>query len=138
MKELTGKQLQRLEKKRKKMAALLEITKLNDKDREIKAFVAKRKKTTTDIAEENCRSSSNELIEGDSSCRKRPCSQRLQEPNDEDAKNNKDAKVMEEGDSLAHKKRRWVFWNSLYWDMEYEIARFWVIGRLNLEFRNST
>lgn len=38
MKMLTGKQLQRLEKKKKKMAALLEITKLNDKDREAKAL----------------------------------------------------------------------------------------------------
>lgn len=38
MKTPTGKQLQRIEKKRKKMAALLEITKLNDKDREAKAL----------------------------------------------------------------------------------------------------
>lgn len=38
MKMLTGKQLQRMENKKKKMAALLEITKLNDKDREAKAL----------------------------------------------------------------------------------------------------
>lgn len=38
MKMPTEKQLQRIEKKRKKMAALLEITKLNDKDREARAL----------------------------------------------------------------------------------------------------
>ena len=42
MKMLTGKRLQRLEKKKKKMAALLEITKLNDKDREAKALAIKQ------------------------------------------------------------------------------------------------
>lgn len=35
MKPLTPKQLQRIEKKNKKMAAYLEIAKLNDKDREV-------------------------------------------------------------------------------------------------------
>lgn len=41
MKNLTTKQLQRIEKKKKKMAALLEITKLNDKDREAKILALK-------------------------------------------------------------------------------------------------
>lgn len=36
MNELRRKQLQRLEKKKKKIAALVEITRLNDKDREAK------------------------------------------------------------------------------------------------------
>jgi hypothetical protein len=35
MKPLTSKQLQRIEKKKKKMSAHLEIAKLNDKDREV-------------------------------------------------------------------------------------------------------
>jgi hypothetical protein len=35
MKPLTSKQLQRREKKNKKVAAYLEIAKLNDKDREV-------------------------------------------------------------------------------------------------------
>ncbi|XP_069701462.1 uncharacterized protein Rexo5 isoform X2 [Periplaneta americana] len=39
MKPLTSKQLQRIEKKKKKMAAYLEIAKLNDKDREAKALM---------------------------------------------------------------------------------------------------
>ena len=42
MKNLTTKQLQRIEKKKKKMAALLEITKLNDKDREAKMLTLKK------------------------------------------------------------------------------------------------
>lgn len=42
MKNLTTKQLQRIEKKKKKMAALLEITKLNDKDREAKMLALKK------------------------------------------------------------------------------------------------
>lgn len=42
MKNLTTKQLQRIEKKKKKMAALLEITKLNDKDRKAKTHVLKK------------------------------------------------------------------------------------------------
>ncbi|PSN57628.1 hypothetical protein C0J52_05431 [Blattella germanica] len=39
MKPLTAKQLQRIEKKKKKLAAFLEIAKLNDKDREAKAVM---------------------------------------------------------------------------------------------------
>lgn len=42
MKNLTTKQLQRLENKKKKMAALLEIIKLNDKDREVKTLALKQ------------------------------------------------------------------------------------------------
>lgn len=42
MKNLTTKQLQRIEKKKKKMAALLEITKLNDKDREARTLALKK------------------------------------------------------------------------------------------------
>ncbi|KAJ9594990.1 hypothetical protein L9F63_013712 [Diploptera punctata] len=39
MKPLTTKQLQRMEKKKKKLAAFLEIAKLNDKDREARALM---------------------------------------------------------------------------------------------------
>lgn len=42
MKNLTTKQLQRLENKKKKMAALLEIIKLNDKDREVKTLALRQ------------------------------------------------------------------------------------------------
>ncbi|XP_029661335.1 RNA exonuclease 1 isoform X2 [Formica exsecta] len=48
MKELTTKQLQRLEKKKAKMAAFLEIAKLNDKDKEAKLQVLKQTSTTID------------------------------------------------------------------------------------------
>lgn len=42
MKEFTTKQLQRLEKKKAKMAAFLEIAKLNDKDKEVKLQALKQ------------------------------------------------------------------------------------------------
>ena len=40
MKPLTTRQLKRLEKKKKKLVAFLEIAKLNDKDREVSAIGA--------------------------------------------------------------------------------------------------
>lgn len=42
MKKFTTKQLQRLEKKKAKMAAFLEIAKLNDKDKEAKLQTLKQ------------------------------------------------------------------------------------------------
>ncbi|XP_072754705.1 uncharacterized protein Rexo5 [Anoplolepis gracilipes] len=48
MKELTTKQLQRIEKKKAKMAAFLKIAKLNDKDREIKLQALRQTSTTID------------------------------------------------------------------------------------------
>ncbi|KAL6440695.1 hypothetical protein ACFW04_003276 [Cataglyphis niger] len=48
MKELTTKQLQRMEKKKAKMAAFLEIAKLNDKDKEAKLQALKQTSTITD------------------------------------------------------------------------------------------
>ncbi|KAG5336512.1 SDN5 nuclease, partial [Acromyrmex charruanus] len=48
MKERTTKQLQRLEKKKAKMAAFLEIARLNDKDKEAKLQAVKQTVTTID------------------------------------------------------------------------------------------
>ncbi|XP_012220139.1 RNA exonuclease 5 [Linepithema humile] len=48
MKELGTKQLQRLEKKKAKMAAFLEIAKLNDRDKESKLKALKQATSTTD------------------------------------------------------------------------------------------
>jgi len=42
MKERTTKQIQRLEKKKAKMAAFLEIARLNDKDKEAKLQAVKQ------------------------------------------------------------------------------------------------
>ncbi|XP_012525476.1 RNA exonuclease 5 isoform X2 [Monomorium pharaonis] len=49
MKEYTTKQLQRFEKKKAKMAALLEITKLNDKDKKVKLQAIKQTVTTDEL-----------------------------------------------------------------------------------------
>lgn len=55
MKPLTTKQLQRIEKKKKKLAAFLEIAKLNDKDREAKAVMLRTREESesSDTSESN-------------------------------------------------------------------------------------
>uniref|UniRef100_A0A0C9RIP5 REXON_0 protein n=1 Tax=Fopius arisanus TaxID=64838 RepID=A0A0C9RIP5_9HYME len=67
MKMPTEKQLQRIEKKRKKMAALLEITKLNDKDREARALGLKNIEMNSNNPPSSCEMSAL------SPSRKRPC-----------------------------------------------------------------
>ncbi|KAK0167983.1 hypothetical protein PV327_001828 [Microctonus hyperodae] len=78
MKVPTEKQRQRIEKKRKKMAALLEITKLNDKDREAKSLGLKQ-------SNESCERTNNinsDKIAPRSPSRKRPCSESLNDSTD--------------------------------------------------------
>ncbi|KAL0108511.1 hypothetical protein PUN28_015210 [Cardiocondyla obscurior] len=70
MKERTAKQLQRLEKKTAKMAAFLEIAKLNDKDKAAKLQALKKVEAVTDA-----RSNSKDDIIDDSFTRKRSCEQ---------------------------------------------------------------
>ncbi|KOX77476.1 Putative RNA exonuclease NEF-sp [Melipona quadrifasciata] len=76
MKNLTTKQLQRIEKKKKKMAALLEITKLNDKDREAKMLAVE--KTSIELDESNDTDSIEVSME-ENVKRKRPCDEDLKE-----------------------------------------------------------
>ncbi|XP_017885742.1 RNA exonuclease 5 [Ceratina calcarata] len=88
MKNLTSKQLTRIEKKKKKMAALLEITKLNDKDRKAKIILKKDDMEQVSDTEEASR-------------RKRPC--------DKDAKQDLDETEKEESletEAVANKKPR--------------------------------
>ncbi|XP_048506126.1 RNA exonuclease 5 isoform X2 [Athalia rosae] len=73
MKTPTVRQLQRIEKKRKKMAALLEITKLNDKDREAKALALKQAVEELKMNVSNDQSGSNSDSSSKSPSRKRPC-----------------------------------------------------------------
>ncbi|CAD1480429.1 unnamed protein product [Heterotrigona itama] len=103
MKNLTTKQLQRIEKKKKKMAALLEITKLNDKDKEAKMLALK--KTSTELDESNDIDSSEVSME-EIVKRKRPCDENLEETflnNSVEKENEIDT---EESDTLANKKPR--------------------------------
>ncbi|KAL6267125.1 hypothetical protein P5V15_000204 [Pogonomyrmex californicus] len=71
---LTSKQLQRLEKKKAKMAALLEITRLNDRDKEAKLQVLKQTIVSTD---EFNNPNININIPEDNSNRKRSCEKGL-------------------------------------------------------------
>ncbi|XP_003705722.1 RNA exonuclease 5 isoform X1 [Megachile rotundata] len=101
MKNLTSKQLQRIEKKRKKMAALLEITKLNDKDREAKILALK----TASIGSDHSDNTDSEISMEENCKRKRPCNEDLKETYSEDS-SKKDVEIMEEIDPLANKKPR--------------------------------
>ncbi|KZC04664.1 Putative RNA exonuclease NEF-sp [Dufourea novaeangliae] len=104
MKNLTTKQLQRIEKKKKKMAALLEITKLNDKDREARAFALKK---ASEEAEKSSDTDSSEISMEESSRRKRPCSDHLKETYLEDSTVTVEVKtITEKSNSLANKKPR--------------------------------
>ncbi|XP_046746061.1 small RNA degrading nuclease 5 isoform X3 [Diprion similis] len=118
MKTPTGKQLQRIEKKRKKMAALLEITKLNDRDREAKALALKQAVggTNSELTQEETlmnlssdQGTNSEASSSESPSRKRPCTRTLDaaaqestdsEPLTTEVENN------EEPDPLANKKPR--------------------------------
>ena len=103
MKNLTTKQSQRIEKKKKKMAALLEITKLNDKDREART-VALRK--ASEAAEQSNDTDSSETCVEAVSKRKRPCTEDLKETYLEESVEKEDTEAAEESDPLANKKPR--------------------------------
>lgn len=103
MKNLTTKQLQRIEKKKKKMAALLEITKLNDKDRKTKMHVLK--KTSTEADQSNDTDNSDVSME-ENVKRKRPCDEDLKETFLEHSIKKKNIEGTEESDTLANKKPR--------------------------------
>lgn len=105
MKNLTTKQLQRIEKKKKKMAALLEITKLNDKDREAKMLALKKASTEADQSNANDTDNSEVSIE-DNVKRKRPCNEDLKETLLEDSTKKENVGGIEESDTLANKKPR--------------------------------
>ncbi|CAK9796798.1 RNA exonuclease 5 [Anthophora quadrimaculata] len=106
MQNLTAKQLQRIEKKKKKMAALLEITKLNDKDREAKILALKKASAEADHSDTD----SSEISTEESSKRKRPCNEDLKETYSEISIKTENADdtytSTEESDSLANKKPR--------------------------------
>ncbi|XP_024885009.1 RNA exonuclease 5 isoform X1 [Temnothorax curvispinosus] len=68
MKEPTTKQLQRLEKKKAKMAAFLEIARLNDKDKETKMEALKQI-----VATDGSSNLNDSNMAGDNSTRKRSC-----------------------------------------------------------------
>ncbi|XP_076244024.1 RNA exonuclease 5 [Calliopsis andreniformis] len=102
MKNLTTKQLQRIEKKKKKMAALLEITKLNDKDREAKILALKK---AAEEAEQSNDTDSSETCTEESSKRKRPCNEDLNETYLENS-TQEDVETNEQSDPLSNKKPR--------------------------------
>ncbi|XP_046484476.1 uncharacterized protein Rexo5 isoform X1 [Neodiprion pinetum] len=118
MKTPTGKQLQRIEKKRKKMAALLEITKLNDKDREAKALALKQavdgtnfeltqEETLTNLLSDQ--ETSNEVSSIESLSRKRPCTRTLDDAAQGSTNSEPPTTEVEsndEPDPLANKKPR--------------------------------
>ncbi|KOC64497.1 Putative RNA exonuclease NEF-sp [Habropoda laboriosa] len=105
MQNLTAKQLQRIEKKKKKMAALLEITKLNDKDKA--KMLALKKTVKADLPNDT---DSSEVSIEESSKRKRPCDKDLKETYSEISTKTENAEDIyistEESDSLANKKPR--------------------------------
>ncbi|XP_031846149.1 RNA exonuclease 5 [Nomia melanderi] len=104
MKNLTTKQLQRMEKKKKKMAALLEITKLNDKDREAKLLALKK---ASKEAEKSNDSESSGISMEESSKRKRPCSEDVTETYFEDCTTKIEVVTTDEkSNPLANKKPR--------------------------------
>ncbi|XP_076657919.1 uncharacterized protein LOC143364766 [Halictus rubicundus] len=104
MKNLTSKQLQRMEKKKKKMAALLEITKLNDKDREAKSLALKKASEETEKSNDT---NNIEISMEESSNRKRPCSVDVKETRLEDSTAQVEVEITEEtSNPLANKKPR--------------------------------
>lgn len=98
MKPLTERQLLRIERKQKKMAALLEITKLNDKDREAEAHESQSTEMANSSEEAN--------PAGDGLCRKRPCTQPMEDTDIEGPTDDKSSAGTGETDSLANKKPR--------------------------------
>ncbi|XP_043675119.1 uncharacterized exonuclease C637.09 isoform X1 [Vespula pensylvanica] len=106
MKNPTTKQLQRLEKKKKKMAALLEIIKLNDKDREVKTLALKQ----TEAGQTNSVNHSDEshgILNDESPNRKRSCCTALDETHDGRNNEIKDKVYsIEEDEECTNKKPR--------------------------------
>ncbi|XP_063991098.1 uncharacterized protein Rexo5 [Diachasmimorpha longicaudata] len=100
MKMPTEKKRQRIEKKRKKMAALLEITKLNDKDREARALGLKNLEIDSDSPETSSEMSAL------SPSRKRPCNHSSSGPLASTPIGEKPSEVAEEPDPGANKKPR--------------------------------
>ncbi|XP_012284439.1 RNA exonuclease 5 [Orussus abietinus] len=106
MKTPTDKQLQRIEKKRRKMEALLEITKLNDKDREARALAEKQANMEVEQPEELANvSSSNGVSSSDNPNRKRPCST-TEDVNAENVNHEKNLQDSQQSDPLSNKKPR--------------------------------
>ncbi|XP_076623466.1 RNA exonuclease 5 isoform X1 [Colletes latitarsis] len=106
MKNLTAKQLQRIEKKKKKMTALLEITKLNDKDREAKILALK--KASEEARQNNDTDSSSDISMVEGSKRKRPCSEDLKEDYLEKSIKKEDTIITEDSNPLANKKPKLI------------------------------
>lgn len=101
MKDLTSKQLQRIEKKKKKMAALLEITKLNDKDREAKSLALNKSQEKSDNP------NNSEISTEESPNRKRPCSEDVKEIHSVDSTAQTEVEITEDtSNPLANKKPR--------------------------------
>ncbi|XP_046826390.1 RNA exonuclease 1 isoform X1 [Vespa crabro] len=106
MKNFTTKQLQRLENKKKKMAALLEIIKLNEKDREVKMLALKQIETgqTSSV---NHLDKNHEILNDETSNRKRLCCTALDETHDERNNETKDKDhSIKEDDKCTTKKPR--------------------------------
>ncbi|XP_043494629.1 RNA exonuclease 5 isoform X3 [Polistes fuscatus] len=92
MKNPTTKKLQRLEKKKKKIAALLEIIKLNDKDRESKIKQTKVEQTDT----MNHSNESSEILNNEKIKRKRLCSTAVDETH-----NSSSGEIKDEGNTIV-------------------------------------
>lgn len=104
MKSPTAKQLQRMEKKKKKMAALLEITKLNDKDREAKALALKQ---TEQAKSSNELENDHKMHNDESPNRKRSCSAALDKTSNVDnIEKNEEVYDTEEHNEHTNKKPR--------------------------------
>lgn len=97
MKELTTKQLQRLEKKKAKMAAFLEIAKLNDKDKEAKLQALKQTSITTDRSS----NPNNNNIAGENSNHKRS----YKDLDDASSETYEEKKDCRESESQANNKK---------------------------------
>ncbi|XP_047354762.1 RNA exonuclease 5 isoform X2 [Vespa velutina] len=106
MKNFTTKQLQRLENKKKKVAALLEIIKLNEKDREVKMLALKQIEAGQSNSV-NHLDKNHGILNDETSNRKRLCSTALDETHDERNNEIKDKDhSIEEDDECTTKKPR--------------------------------
>ncbi|XP_054013125.1 RNA exonuclease 5 isoform X2 [Hylaeus anthracinus] len=85
------------------MAALLEITKLNDKDREAKILALKK---TSEEGDQTNDGDGNEISMDDISTRKRPCCEDPKDSYSENSLKKEDAIINEESNPLANKKPR--------------------------------
>ncbi|XP_053994905.1 RNA exonuclease 5-like isoform X2 [Hylaeus volcanicus] len=85
------------------MAALLEITKLNDKDREAKILALKK---TSEEGDQTNDGDGNEISMDDISTRKRPCCEDPKDSYSENSLKKEDTIINEESNPLANKKPR--------------------------------